>query len=189
MFFNNYLTQNLKLPFSKVWSRLRVGGHWTGGRRHPGNPWRRCFTVLEHFWKHSCLVTVVSLRQVGSVWTGTQRTNVLGGGRLVNGIYDIHNNNNCCYHCHYHYWVSWPIDATTTLRAVGTLGTTGRTCATSSPAEDSWETGWRLLPWQSWSSHHHFAYCDDKVWVVFLRDMWHSLGQVHWKWVKVAGQD
>ena len=141
MFFNNYLTQNLKLPFSKVWSRLRVGGHWTGGRRHPGNPWRRCFTVLEHFWKHSCLVTVVSLRQVGSVWTGTQRTNVLGGGRLVNGIYDIHNNNNCCYHCHYHYWVSWPIDATTTLRAVGTLGTTGRTCATSSPAEDSWETG------------------------------------------------
>lgn len=47
-----------------------------------------------------------SLEEVGSVWTGTQRTNVLG-------------------------------DATTTLRAVGTLGTTGRTCATSSPAEDS----------------------------------------------------
>lgn len=51
-----------------------------------------------------------SLEEVGSAWTETQLTNVLG-------------------------------DATTIQLAVGTLGTTGRICATSSLAEASLGTG------------------------------------------------
>ena len=156
------------------------------------NPWSRILFDLFHFWilRKSLLVHKNFFpHQVGSAWTETQLTNVLGGDHwsmsspkitkltmdLDKGHWKIQISFMIMMTCHLqNSWLSDALttqptvcplgiiiiiaifaniilnyhndhyhqsDATTIPPAVGTLGTTGRTCATSSLAEDSLGTG------------------------------------------------